>query len=447
VSRPAPSPRALVALFALPPGAAALAFASLSACLAGVALLAGPSPAHAQWGCPARRGTHISIHETNERRTLLIADDRRCLEVRSVGAVTFSDDDADVAALAPGGMLSVEETRDGRTRRAEFVERGGRVERRYLEDGRVREGADGADWLRTILPQVARESSVGAEARVARLLRQRGPQGVLDEVRLIASDGVKRTYLSALLAEPRLGDDVLRDVVRATAARLTSDSDRRRLLVAVAERPDASAALLTAVVEAARALVSDSDKARVLAAALAARNADAATRATAVTVSRSIVSDRAKGELLAALAPAAGASESARAEWLRGAGSIVSDTERRRVLLAALDAPAHADALLGSDAGRGALFDVVDGIASDREKGAVLRAVLRRERLPQPALLGALRAAERIASDREKAEVLLAVAARREALEDERVRRAFLDVTRGISSSGEYRRVMDAVVR
>jgi hypothetical protein len=236
-------------------------------------------------------------------------------------------------------------------------------------------------------------------------------------------------------------------VVRATARSLTSDSDRRRVLVAVAERRGVDAGTLTAVAEAARSLTSDSDKARVLAAALSAPGAGPETRAAAVGASRTITSDRAKGELLATLAPTAGATEGARAEWLRGAASLTSDAERRRVLVAALEAPAHGDAILASDAGRGALFDVVGGIASDREKGTVLRAVLRRDRLDRPALLGALRAASTIASDREKAEVLLAAAARRDGLADEQVRRAFLDVTRGIASSGEYRRVMDAVVR
>jgi hypothetical protein len=117
------------------------------------------------------------------------------------------------------------------------------------------------------------------------------------------------------------------------------------------------------------------------------------------------------------------------------------------VLLAALEPGATADALLAGAGGRDALFDAVDGIASDRDRGLVLRAMLRREGLPRPALLAALRSAERIASDREKADVLLAATARRETLTDDEARRAFLQATRTIASSGEYRRVMEAVVR
>ncbi|MDF1505698.1 hypothetical protein [Roseisolibacter sp. H3M3-2] len=385
------------------------ALAALAALLAVVPPFAAPDVATAQMACPARRGTHLSVHDDDGRRTMILADARRCLEVRSRGDVTFADDDGDVARLAPGAWLTVEETRDGAARRVEYAERDGQVRRRYFEEGRERDPADGAAWIRGILPQVARESAVGAEARAARILARGGAPALLAEVREIASDRVKGIYLDALLARPGVGEDDLREYARVTTRSLVSDSERRRLLVALTQRADATPAVLATVAQSARALVSDSEKARVLAAALDARRAGPEVRAAAVPVARTIVSDRAKGELLAALA---------------GDDALLADAEGRRELFAA-----------------------VDGIVSDRERGAVLRAVLRRDRVPRPAFLAALRSARGLVSDREKAEVLLAAAARREALEDEEARRAFLDATRGLTSSGEYRRVMDAVVR
>jgi hypothetical protein len=77
----------------------------------------------------------------------------------------------------------------------------------------------------------------------------------------------------------------------------------------------------------------------------------------------------------------------------------------------------------------------------------VLRAVVSRDALPRPALLAALRSAGRTSSDRERADVLIAAAGRGDALRDDEVRRTFIEVSRQISSSAEYRRVMDAVVR
>jgi hypothetical protein len=294
---------------------------------------------------------------------------------------------------------------------------------------------------------VARESHIGAPARAARILRQRGAQGQLDEASLIASDGVKRIYVTTLLEQGRPTASDLRAVARFAQRSLASDSDKGRVLRAVVEHRAADASVVAAVVESARSIASDSDKGRVLAAAVASPGAGPDTREQVASAARSIASDRTKGELLASMAPGAGASEAMRAAWIEGARTIASDSERRRVLLAALEPGAQADALLAGPTGRDALFDAVDGIASDRDRGAVLRALLRRDALPLSALMATLRSAGRIASDREKADVLMAASARRETLTNDETRRAFLDATRTIASSSEYRRVMEAVVR
>jgi hypothetical protein len=297
------------------------------------------------------------------------------------------------------------------TRRAEYAERGGAVERRYFEGGRE-VGAGGAGWARALLAQAARESLVGADARARRVARERGAHAVLEDVAAIGSDGVKRVYLTTLLAERRLTHAELAGVARAAGRHLASDSDKARVLRAVLEA-GGDAEVASAVVDAARTIASDSDKGRVLVAAAAAPGAGVETRAAVVA----------------------------------GAATIASDRERARVLLAALEPGAGVDALLGASGARGAFFSTLDGIASDRERGAVLRTLAARDGLPRPAVLALLRSAARIASDRERADVLLAVSARPEAMRDTEVRRAFLDVARQIASSTEYRRVMDAVVR
>ena len=58
--------------------------------------------------------------------------------------------------------------------------------------------AEGRAWLERLLPKMIRESGVGAESRVARFLRQGGPNAVLAEIGLIHSDGSKRTYVEQL---------------------------------------------------------------------------------------------------------------------------------------------------------------------------------------------------------------------------------------------------------
>jgi hypothetical protein len=129
-----------------------------------------------------------------------------------------------------------------------------------------------------VLPRVAREDAAGAERRAARVLRQRGVRGVLDEVGEISSDRVKRVYLTTLLAERRLTPAERREVAGVAGRALSSDTDKGAVLRAVVEQgggPD----VLRAAVDAASTISSDTERGRVLAAAAAAPGATAETRA------------------------------------------------------------------------------------------------------------------------------------------------------------------------
>src|SRR5688500_15167202 len=150
------------------------------------ALVGAPSPAapsaavpsHAQ-DCGRFRGHWTSIRNNGQRSVTRISDPTHCLEIVVEGGVDYTDDDADVLRLTPGGYFAVEETRGGTRRRLEIEERGGRLERQYWLNGDRRPAEDAAGWLREVLPAVARESVAGADRRAERVLRTRGARGVL----------------------------------------------------------------------------------------------------------------------------------------------------------------------------------------------------------------------------------------------------------------------------
>jgi hypothetical protein len=289
--------------------------------------------------CKAVAGTHISLHEDDDKRRMLIVERNQCLDVRSQGRVSFTADDADLATLSPGGYLYVTETRSGTTRRMSFTERDGRIMRQYTVNGDTRPSAESEEWLRTVLPRVARESTIGAEARVARILRERGPAGAIGELENIHSESIKSLYVDALLSDSRTGPTELRDLARRLPELMSSDSRRATMMTTLLRRSNGDPAIVDALLESSRS------------------------------------------------------------------------------------------------------------ISSDHQRGIVLNALLERDNLSRPTLLAALRSIGGISSDREKASALIALASHREAMTDDNMRRAFLETTRSISSSSEYRRVMEAVVR
>jgi hypothetical protein len=269
--------------------------------------------------CTPRTGRHVSIHDDGDRVTTVIADRTHCLFVESAGRVEFTDDDTDVQRLAPRGHLTIEETRGVVTRRAELRERGGRIEREYSENDRELPAALGAARRRAELPAVIRESAIGAEARVTRIRRQRGVQGVLDEVGLTASDNAKRAYLERLVAGGSLTRDELSRTADVARRTLASDGDKAAVLRLVAEAGGRDPQVAAAVIDGASSIASDGDRRRVLQLA----SADPATSIEVLTLVASsaagIASDGDKAAVLLGVAPRAGASQALRSAFFRAA--------------------------------------------------------------------------------------------------------------------------------
>jgi hypothetical protein len=398
--------------------------------------------------------------------------------VRVDGRVDFNDDDTDVERLSPGGAMSVAETRDRVTRAVVFRERDGRVERTFTTNGAPVQGqeiADAVSWMHRVLQDVARESTVGVEKRVARVRARRGVPGVFDEIAQIASDGVKRAWFATLLDEPRLPNGDLREAalvagrtiasdgdkasvlkkiadragddpsvgmaVVTAASSIASDGDRRSVLARVTGGQAPSGAVLAYAVQAARGIASDGDKAAVLR-GINARAADlSSVRAAIVDAASTIASDGDRANVLVDVLAAA-TDEATLVSALRSAHGIASDGERRRVLTAALP-----HTTLAGDRVRAAFFTTADNIASDGDHAEVLLAAVRRAELSSSAIPDVLRSAGHIASDGDKARVLMAVAARPHALDDPTVRAGFFGVLKTVSSSSDYRRVMEYVTR
>jgi hypothetical protein len=426
--------------------------------------------------CAPRSGRHVSIDAGAVRSRTIISDAAHCVQIDVDGRIEFTEDETDVASLSPGGALDMAETRGGVTRQLSVRERDGRLVRTYFVDGTQRALDEGAAWIRTIIPVLTRETTVGVAARVARVRRQRGVAGVLGEIESIASDGVKRAWFEALLAGAPLGEDDL--VKNAVAARsITSDGDKASVLRAIADRAGSRAAVASAVVATARTLTSDGDRRSVLAKVTDARPSQSLDVLThAALAAREMTSDGDKAAVLTAIAPRAGESPALRNALLEGATTITGDGDRARVLLALLATnvdeamrigalraargissdgdrarvltAAIAPGLLRGETVRTTFFATVDGIASDGDRSQVLLAVLRRGADSSAATMTALvRSAGRMSSDDEKARVLLAVAQFPRALQEPSVRDAFFATLRTVSSGTDYRRVMEAVVR
>jgi beta-lactamase regulating signal transducer with metallopeptidase domain len=326
------------------------------------------------------------------------------LRVKIDGAIEFTDDDSDVKSLSPGGHFRMEEGGwlSGRVYDVK-ADSAGNLTKTYSVGSSVKPlDSEGRAWLGRLLPQMIRDSGVGAGPRVARILRQGGVQAVMNEIGLIHSDGSKRVYLEQLFSQSPLSTDQLREAAKLIRG-ISSDGDKAQVLIDV-DGKYFTGEVRPNLFEAIESISSDGDKRRVLSDIL---KKDAGNTDTLLSVARA-------------------------------AKHTSSDGDKAEVLVEMAN-PYRESGGVGM-----AYFDAVKSISSDGDHARVLSTLLTAHGNDRDTLVRVLSSAEKISSDGDKARVL------REAValysDDELIRKAFLDAANSVSSDGDHQQVLVALI-
>ena len=395
------------------------------------------------------------------------------MELEMRGSVEFTDTDSDVKSLSSDGYFRMEQWSLG-VNRVYLVRPGtsNTLERLYSIDGVSKTlDQDGKAWLARFLPQVIRESAIGAPERVRRILGQQGVNAVFTEIGKIESDHARRVYLKNLIEYGNLKSEDLHESMRR-ARKIGSDGEKANLLIEVAPHFQTDATR-ESYFEAVDSVSSDGEHRRVLNAVLERYGPDRDTLALALRSGKRISSDGEKASVLVRAADFRLADQNVRSNYFRSADSLSSDGEHRRVLVSVLkknsaDRDIVVRALrsasdIGSDgekaavlvvaaaeyvedAGvRRAFFDAAATLSSDGERSRVLLALLRSPSAGKDSLIEIVRSAEKMSSDGEKARVLTGVA--HEHAKDSEIAAAIRSALKSVQSDGEYRRVMNMLTR
>ncbi len=328
------------------------------------------------------------------------------LQVSYAGTFEFTDDDADVRQLSPGGYLKISDGAWFGRHSVEIRERGGQFVRRYYVNGSERTyEPEGRVWLRDNLPRFVRHTGIGAPARVARFLKSGGVAAVLGETGRIESSYVKSIYFKELFKQAPLTPEQYRQVMAHAGREIKSDYELASLLISIADRLPNDDISRDAYFSAATTISSDYELRRVYSTMLKRGAVSPQTLAGMLAHSGSIESDYELSELLRQIVTAQSLDDRNRAAFFRAAATVSSDYERHRVLKAVVErspdfatveaALAHA-ATFSSDyeAGtflhdvlkqsgiegslRAPFFKVVSGLSSGYERSRVLQAVVRK---------------------------------------------------------------------
>ena len=333
-------------------------------------------------------------------------DDDIDTEVKIRGKVEFADDYSDIKSISDGGSIRVYDSRSGMSRRFEAQMTPEGLKRSYSVNGQSSPFNDEARaWLAKMLNDTVRLGGYDAEARVARILKQAGPRGVLAEISQLKGDYVKRIYFDKLVEQGNLDDKTAREVINHAAREINSDYEKAQMLIKMSE----------------------------------SYLRDDQTRAIYIEGVNTINSDYEKGRALAALLKQGNMSKENIIFAIRSAHNISSDYERAQMLIKI------ASAFQLDDRERAAYLEGIASMRSDYEKGRVLSALLKKDDLGKETLLFAVKSVSTISSDYEKAQLLIKVAAASSG--DEAVRNALIDSAREIKSEYERGRVLSAVFK
>jgi hypothetical protein len=388
------------------------------------------------------------------------------LSVKIDGAIEFTDDDRDVKSLSPGGHFRMAEG-DWLSGRAYDVkaDSAGNLTKTYLVSGSAKPlDSEGRSWLGRLLPQMIRESGIGAGPRVARILRQGGPQAVITEIGLIHSDGSKRIYLEQLFAQATLNTEQLMEAAKLirgissdgdkaqvllmvdgkyftrelrpylfqAAESISSDGDKRRVLSDIVKKDAGNVDTLFSAANAAKHISSDGDKAEVLIEMAPSYRATDGLAMAYFEAVKSISSDGDHARVLSTLLAAHGDNRDTLALALRSAEKISSDGDKARVLKDAVSRYSDDDMI------RKAFFDAANSISSDGDHQQVLVALARRQGIGATTLGGIAKSAQRISSDGDKARVLIELVG----TNIEPVREDFFAAADTIGSDGDHSHVL-----
>jgi hypothetical protein len=393
---------------------------------------------------------------------------RMDLEIR--GTVEFTDNDSDVKTISSDGYFRLEQWSVGPP--LTYLVRPGAngIERLYSVDGVAKPlDADGRAWLARTLPDVIRESAIGAPERVKRILRQQGAAGVLADINKIHSDHSRRVYLENLLEYGRLNNEDLSESMRL-GRKISSDGEKAALLVAAAPHYQSQAAR-ESFFDSVDTISSDGEHRHVLASVLERYGPDRETMALVLRSAKRISSDGEKATVLVQAADFRLVDDTARSNFFRAADSINSDGEHRRVLSAVLKKNADKDTLvrtlrsasqISSDGEkcavlteaaqvyvddaivRRAFFDAAGTVSSDGERHRALSALLKKADWSPDTLREVAKSASRMSSDGEKAAVLVGMA--ESSSKDPGVWDALVTAANTISSDGEHSKVLLAAL-
>jgi beta-lactamase regulating signal transducer with metallopeptidase domain len=349
------------------------------------------------------------------------------VELKSEGKVEFNDDFTDVASITPAGYFRLTVSRDGGRREIDIDGRGASLTHSYRVDGATRAyDASAKSWFGDFLIELDRETAVGVDVRLPKLLKQGGVDGVLKETALMTSDYARARYYRKLSESAKLSSSEVVRILNQAASLGTQDYYAAELLKSLGPQVGDSASERAALLAIVNNMKSDYYIVEGVNSAFRTRAISAGDVDYLLRIMPRVQADYYKLEMVKRIIASGRVDSSARASLADTLTSMHEDYYMSAVLSELMRDGGM------NDAGRQAVIGAVTRIKSAYYATEAVRSVLRDAKLSESDLLKLVDVVKPIHEDSYKSEALRAIA--RHGSATARVRQAIGDATAGMST-------------
>ncbi|HEX2781350.1 MAG TPA: M56 family metallopeptidase, partial [Gemmatimonadaceae bacterium] len=213
-------------------------------------------------GCtpPARRSSSATVSEGDSHMKASVKNGECEITLERDGTIGFNSTFTDITSVEPDGWVSIYDKGGSETHKLRIVSENGALARTWYVNGQQRPyDADAARWLATSLKALDRYTNFSHGARMAVVYKERGANGVLDEVATTESDYGKRSEIERLLKMTKLDQQQVERVLGFAATDMSGDYDKSQLLQALLKEKLVTPALHQKFIAAAGTITSDYD--------------------------------------------------------------------------------------------------------------------------------------------------------------------------------------------
>ncbi|WP_336517725.1 hypothetical protein [Pollutibacter soli] len=377
-------------------------------------------------------GRHVFSDDGNKKTTIRINDESGSIKIECKGDVRFTDDDKAIAFISDGGYVRY--TRDGEKLVIEPRD-GGMVYK--VNSGSVMTELDenGKQFLASAV-KIMINQGIDAQGRVQRSYAQGGSQRVLEDVKELQSDYIRRLYLEYLFSKNTMTKNELLIAAQQISTLIGSDYDKSQLLEKNAKVFYTDSETLQAYLVALKSINSDYDKSNVLKSILR-QQLNTEQFVYVISMVENVNSDYDKSNAIKEGIQQRKLSAGEAKATLKVIKTIQSDYDKSGVLKEMIQRTENSGEILSD------LIPAIESVQSDYDKANVYKDLLDQNFAGEDQWIAIINSISKISSEYEKANVLVKVAPKMS--QTDNVRSAYGTAAKTLTSEHEYSNVMKAV--